>query len=35
MRSAYAAETQYVRALQEFAVTLAELEALVGGEVLR
>jgi len=35
MRSAYAAETQYIRALQEFAVTLAELEALAGGEVLR
>ena len=35
MRSAYAVETQYLRALREFAVTLAELEALVGGEVLR
>ena len=35
MRSTYSAETQYIRALQEFAVTLAELEALAGGEVLR
>ena len=35
LRSAYAAETQYVRALQEFAVTLAALEELAGGEVLR
>lgn len=35
LRSAYAAETQYIRALQEFAVTLAELEELAGGEVLR
>jgi outer membrane protein, heavy metal efflux system len=35
LRSAYAAESQYVRALQEFAVTLAGLEELAGGEVLR
>ena len=35
LRSGYAAETQYVRALQEFAVTLAALEELAGGEVLR
>jgi outer membrane protein TolC len=35
MRSTYSAETQYIRALQEFAVTLAELEALAAGEVLR
>jgi outer membrane protein TolC len=35
LRSAYAAETQYVRSLQEFAVTLAALEELAGGEVLR
>lgn len=35
LRSAYTVETQYIRALQEFAVTLAELEALAGGEVLR
>jgi hypothetical protein len=35
MRSTYSAETQYIRALQVFAVTLAELEALAGGEVLR
>jgi cobalt-zinc-cadmium efflux system outer membrane protein len=35
LRSTYSAETQYIRALQEFAVTLAELEALAGGEVLR
>ena len=35
MRSTYSAETQYIRALQEFAVTLAELESLAGGEVLR
>ena len=35
IRSAYAAETQYIRVLQEFAVTLAELEELAGGEVLR
>ena len=35
MRSAYGAETQYIRALQEFAGTLAELEELAGGEVLR
>jgi outer membrane protein TolC len=35
LRSGYAAEAQYVRALQEFAVTLAALEELAGGEVLR
>lgn len=35
IRSAYAAETQYIRALQEFAVALAELEELAGGEVLQ
>jgi outer membrane protein, heavy metal efflux system len=35
LRSAYAAQTEYVRALQEFAVTLAALEELAGGEVLR
>ena len=35
LRSAYAAESQYVRSLQEFAVTLAALEELAGGEVLR
>ena len=35
LRSAYAAETQYVRSLQEFAVTLAALQELAGGEVLR
>ena len=35
MRSAYAAESQDIRTLQEFAITLAELEELAGGEVLR
>jgi cobalt-zinc-cadmium efflux system outer membrane protein len=35
IRSACAAETQYIRALQEFAVTLAELEELAGGGVLQ
>lgn len=35
IRSAYEAETRYIRALQDFALTLAELEALAGLEVLR